>query len=92
MTKKILQQNIISLHFLLYNHARAKIKVVLNDLQKLLVRLFASSIGEHSYRERLRNTDGIGDLHKNTTTQFGCHERLGYPSCCISTRSVHLKK
>lgn len=79
-------------YFLPYNHARAKVEVVLYDLQKLLLRHCASSICEHSYRERLSNTDGIGDLNKNTTAQFGCHKRLGNPPCCIRTRSVHLKK
>lgn len=58
---------------LLHNHARAKVEVVPDNLQKLIFTLFAGSIREYCDRERLSNANGVRDLDKGTAAQFSCY-------------------
>lgn len=78
--------------YLLNNHARAKIKVIFNNLQELIFTLLASSIREHCDWQGFSNSNSVGDLDKSTTAQTCCYKRLGNPPSSICTRSVDLQK
>lgn len=54
-----------------------QIPVVLDDLDELLVRLLTSSVGVNVDGEWFGNTNGVGQLNKNTASETGCNERLG---------------
>ena len=55
---------------------RSEVEGLQDSLEDGLVRLAASAVCVHMHRQRLRHTNGIGDLHKATLGQTRCHNRL----------------
>jgi hypothetical protein len=62
---------------LLDDHTRTKVKVIADDIDELLVRLLACTVGIDENRERLCDTDGVRKLHQGATSQASGQERLG---------------
>jgi len=69
---------------------RAKVEVILNNLQNFSVRLDTSAVGVDVDRKGLGNTDGIRDLNKSTLAELGSNEGLGDPSGSVSSRAIDL--
>lgn len=59
---------------LLTDNTRSEIPVVADDLDKLLVGLLASPVGINVDRQRLSNTDGVGELNKGTTSKASSNQ------------------
>ena len=74
---------------LLHNNTGSQIKILLDDLNKLVRAPVRSAVSLNEQRQRLRDSNGIGELHKGTTSQFGMDEGFGDPACKVRSRSVN---
>lgn len=74
--------------------SRAKIEVVLHDLGDLLVSLArasdAGAVGVHEDGQRVRHTDGVGELDKHTVGKAGGDDGLGDPTGSVGSRAIDL--
>ena len=75
---------------LLHNNTRSHVKILFNDLDKLLRAPVRSAVSLDEHRQRLRDPDGIRELHKGTTSQFGMYEGFSDPASKVRSRSVNL--
>ena len=69
---------------------RAQVKVVLHDLQDLLVGFRSSSIGVDEQGHWVGNTNGVGDLHEAAVGQTGSHDGLSDPAGSVGSRAIDL--
>lgn len=72
------------------NDAGAQIKVVADNLNKLVRGLLRGAVGVDVDGQRLRNTNGIGELDKRTAGETGIDEGLGNPATDIGSRTIDL--
>ncbi|URD87558.1 putative plant SNARE [Musa troglodytarum] len=72
------------------DHPRPEVKILLHNLQYLLVWDLASTIGVDEDRERLRNTDGVRHLDDAAAGEAICHDALGRLSDDVRTAAVNL--
>jgi len=70
--------------------ARAKVEVVLDDLQKLLFALRRGAVAEDGDGEGFGDTDGVGDLDQDALAESGLDEGLGDPASGVGGRTIHL--
>jgi hypothetical protein len=62
------------------NDTRPEVKVLVNDLDKLLRALVGGTVGLNEKRERLRHTDGVRKLDKCPACQSSGNQGLGNPA------------
>ena len=72
------------------NDTRSEVKVVEDDLDKLLRGLLRGAIRVNVDGEGLGDTNGVGELDKSTSAETSSDERLGDPSAEVGSRSVDL--
>ncbi|CAL9064004.1 unnamed protein product [Musa banksii] len=72
------------------DHPRPEVKVLLHNLQDLLIGNLASAIGVNKDRQWLRNTDGIGDLDDTAAGKSICHNALSCLPSYVGTAAVNL--
>lgn len=72
------------------NDTGAEIKVAANDLDELVRRLLRSAVGVDVDGERLRNTNGVGELDKSTASEAGGDKGLGDPAANVGSGAVDL--
>jgi len=77
---------------LLDDFARAKVEVLLHDLQKLLLAFRRCAVAENGDGEGFGDADGVGDLDQNAFAEAGLDERLGDPAGGVSGAAVDLGK
>ena len=65
---------------LLDNDTRSEIEVLVDDLNELVGGVVRGSIGVDEDGGWLRNTNGVGELDKSTTSELGVDEGLGDPA------------
>lgn len=70
--------------------ARTEVKVLVDDLEDLSVRLLASAISVNKDREGLGNADGVRDLDEATTSEARGDHGLGYPTSGVCSRAIYL--
>lgn len=70
--------------------SRAKIEVLLHNLQKLLLALRRRAVAEDGDGEGLGDTDGVGDLDQDALAEAGLDEGLGDPAGGISGGTIDL--
>jgi hypothetical protein len=75
---------------LLDNDTRTEVKVVANDLDKLVGALLGGTVGLDEDGEGLSDTNGVGELDKGTASELSADKRLGNPTSDVSGRSVDL--
>jgi hypothetical protein len=75
---------------LLDNDTGPQVKVVLDNLHKLIRVLVRGPVGLNEERERLRNTNGVRQLDKGATGELGSDERLGNPASEVGGGTVDL--
>ena len=66
------------------------VKVVLDDLDKLVRGLVGGAVGLDEEGEGLGDTDGVGKLDECAAGQLGVDERLGDPACKVGSGTVDL--
>lgn len=69
---------------------RAKVPVLLDDADELSVRLGASAVRVNVDGERLGDTNGVGELDKDTAGETSSDKRLGDPAASVGTGAVDL--
>lgn len=67
-----------------------QVKVVTDDLDKLIGALGGGAVGVDVDGQRLGNTNGVGQLNESTASEAGSDQRLGDPSTDVGGRSVDL--
>ena len=75
---------------LLDNDTRAEVKVLVDDLNKLLRGLVRGAVCLNEEGQRLSYTNGVGKLDQCATSQLGVDERLGDPAGKVSGGAVDL--
>lgn len=75
---------------LLDNDTRPQVKVVLDDLHKLIRVLVRCAVSLNEEREGLGNTNGVRQLDKSTASELGSDERLGDPASEVGSGAVDL--
>lgn len=67
-----------------------KIKVTLDDLAQLFVRLpDRSTVRINEHRQRLHDADRVGHLDQSALREANGYQRLGGPSSCIRSGTVY---
>lgn len=69
---------------------RAEVEVLLNNFQNLRIWNLASSKGINKHRQRLRQTNSISNLNKDTLGKAGGNDALGNPPSSIAGAPVDL--
>lgn len=69
---------------------RAEVKVLLNNFQNLRIWNLASAKGVNKHRQRLRQTNSIGNLNKHTLSKAGGNDALRNPPSRIACAPVNL--
>ncbi len=59
------------------DETRAKVEVLADDLDELLIRDLAGAVGVDVHRQRFCDTNGVRELHKSTARKAACDEGLG---------------
>lgn len=75
---------------LLDNDTGAEVKVVADDLDKLIRVLLRGAVRVDVDRQRLRDTDGVRELDEGAAGEAGGDERLGDPAADVGSRAVDL--
>lgn len=75
---------------LLDNDTGTEVKVLVDNLNKLLRGLFRCAVGLDKEREGLSDTNGVRELDKSTAGQLGGNERLGDPARKVGSGAVDL--
>jgi hypothetical protein len=75
---------------LLDNDTRTEVKVLVDNLNKLLGGLVRGAVCLNEEGQRLSYTDGVGKLDQCAASQLGVDERLGDPAGKVSGRTVDL--
>jgi len=70
--------------------AGAKVKVLLDDGNNLIVRLGGSAVGLHVDGQGLGHANGVGKLNQHTLAQTGLDKRLCHPAESVGSGAVHL--
>ncbi|BAT76997.1 hypothetical protein VIGAN_01507600 [Vigna angularis var. angularis] len=73
------------------NHTRPEVKVLLHNLQDLLVRDLPSSVGINENRQRLRHTNCIRHLHDASSRKSTRHNALSSLPHNVSTTPINLR-
>ena len=73
------------------NDTGAKVEVLADDLDKLLIRLLARAVSVDVDGEGLSNTNGVRELDKGTAREASRNERLGDPTGGVGSRTVDLR-
>merc|ERR1719494_668493 len=70
----------------------SEVEVPLHDFAQVIVILVlrARAIGVHKHGQRLRNSDGIGDLNQASLGESGGDQALGGPSRSVCRTTIHL--
>lgn len=72
------------------NDTRAQVEVLVDDLDELVGGPVGSAVGVDVDGEGLGDTNGVGELDKNTTGESGVDERLGDPAANVGSGTVDL--
>lgn len=72
------------------NHPWPEVKILLHELQQLLVRYLACTVRIHKHRQWLWHTDSIRHLHQASSSQPGCYNTLCCLACNVGSTTVHL--
>ena len=75
----------------LHNLSRPQIKIILDNVQQLLLTLRTGPVREDGDGERLRNPNGIRDLYQDPLAQACLDQGLGHPPGRVGRRPVHLR-
>jgi hypothetical protein len=75
---------------LLDNDTGTQVEVVADDLDELIRVLLRGAVGVDVDRERLSNTDSVGELDEGTTGEAGSDERLGDPATDVGGGTIDL--
>jgi len=72
--------------------SRTQIEVLVHNVEKIGIgqSVLDRSVRVDKYRKRLGNTNGVGDLDKDTVAEAGVHKRLGHPTSSVGTRAINL--
>jgi len=70
--------------------ARAKVEVLFDDLQQLLLALRRRAVAENGNGEGLGDTDGVGDLDQNALAESSLDEGLGDPAGGVGGGAIDL--
>lgn len=75
--------------------AWAEVKVVVDYLHDFFISFTGAQLGRtecvHVDRERVRDTDSVGELHKDTVAETGSHQGLRHPAAGVCRRAVDLR-
>ena len=77
MNEVRLKHGRLCVHVILTNETRAEIKVLANNLNKLLIGDFASAVGVDVHGKRLSDTNSVRELHQGTASKTTSNEGLG---------------
>ena len=75
---------------LFHNDPRPQIEIRLHDLHQLLAALLARTIRLDEHGQRLRDADGVRELHERASGELGVHERFRDPARQVGGRAVDL--
>merc|ERR1719320_1171257 len=85
----LLEDGVLQLQ-VLHDAAGPQVKVLLDNLGQLSAALRSSAVVEDCDRQRLGNSDSVGNLDEAPLGKTSLDQRLSDPSGGISSRSVHL--
>ena len=72
------------------DHPRPEVKVLLHNLEDILVRDRAGTVSVNKDRQGLRHTNGIGDLHNAAACKTTSNDALGSLPGNVCTTAVDL--
>lgn len=75
---------------LLDNDTRPHVKVLLDNLHKLVAALLRSAVGLNKDGEGLGNTNGVRQLNQSAAGQASGDQRLGDPTTKVGSRAIDL--
>ena len=75
---------------LLDDFAWSQVEVIVDDLKELLLVESRRAEREDHDGQGLGDANRIGHLHEAASADACLHQRLGYPSSGVSSRSIHL--